>query len=65
MQASQRTSSDDHDSGAAVKPLFRPRELAWLITLGAALALLPITYLVWHTAAGAGRRHRLDLPFER
>jgi hypothetical protein len=33
--------------------LFRPRELAWLLPLGAALALLPYGYLVWRTAAGA------------
>jgi Protein of unknown function (DUF2723) len=33
--------------------LFRPRELAWLLPLGAALALLPYTYLLWRTAAGA------------
>jgi Protein of unknown function (DUF2723) len=33
--------------------LFRPRELSWLLPLGAALALLPYTYLAWRTAAGA------------
>jgi hypothetical protein len=33
--------------------LFRPRELARLLPLGAALALLPYAYLVWRTAAGA------------
>jgi Protein of unknown function (DUF2723) len=33
--------------------LFRPRELARLIPLGAALALLPYAYLFWRTAAGA------------
>jgi hypothetical protein len=33
--------------------LFRPRELARLLPLGVALALLPYTYLVWRTAAGA------------
>jgi hypothetical protein len=33
--------------------LFRPRELAWLLPLGAALALMPYAYLVWRTAAGA------------
>jgi hypothetical protein len=33
--------------------LFRPRELAWLLPLGAALALLPYGYLFWRTAAGA------------
>jgi hypothetical protein len=33
--------------------LFRPRELARLLPLGAALALLPYGYLVWRTAAGA------------
>src|SRR5512132_4021353 len=33
--------------------LFRPRELARLLLLGAALALLPYAYLVWRTAAGA------------
>jgi hypothetical protein len=33
--------------------LFRPRELAWLLPVGAALALLPYAYLFWRTAAGA------------
>jgi Protein of unknown function (DUF2723) len=33
--------------------LFRLRELALLLPLGATLALLPYTYLVWRTAAGA------------
>src|SRR4029450_13396516 len=33
--------------------LFRPRELARLLPLGAALALLPYAYLVWRTAVGA------------
>jgi hypothetical protein len=33
--------------------LFRARELARLLPLGAALALLPYAYLVWRTAAGA------------
>ena len=33
--------------------LFRPRELARLLPLGAALALLPYAYLLWRTAAGA------------
>ena len=33
--------------------LFRPRELARLLPLGAALALLPYAYLVWRTAADA------------
>ena len=33
--------------------LFRPQELARLLPLGAALALLPYTYLVWRTASGA------------
>ena len=33
--------------------LFRPRELARLLPLGAALALLPYAYLVWRTTAGA------------
>ena len=33
--------------------LFRPRELAWLLPLGATLALLPYAYLFWRTAAGA------------
>jgi hypothetical protein len=33
--------------------LFRPRELARLLPVGAALALLPYAYLVWRTAAGA------------
>jgi hypothetical protein len=33
--------------------LFRPRELARLLPLGAAFALLPYAYLVWRTAAGA------------
>ena len=33
--------------------LFRPRELACLLPLGAALALLPYGYLFWRTAAGA------------
>jgi hypothetical protein len=33
--------------------LFRPRELVWMLPLGAALALLPYTYLFWRTAAGA------------
>jgi len=32
--------------------LFRPRELARLLPLGAALALLPYAYLFWRTAAG-------------
>jgi hypothetical protein len=36
-------------SGLAV----RPRELVWMLPLGAALALLPYTYLFWRTAAGA------------
>jgi hypothetical protein len=33
--------------------LFRPRELARLLPLGAAMALLPYAYLFWRTAAGA------------
>ncbi|HWJ53423.1 MAG TPA: DUF2723 domain-containing protein [Propionibacteriaceae bacterium] len=33
--------------------LFRPRELARLLPIGAALALLPYTYLIWRTAAAA------------
>ena len=33
--------------------LFRPQELARLLPLGAALALLPYTYLIWRTAARA------------
>jgi len=33
--------------------LFRPQELARLVPLGAALALLPYAYLFWRTAAGA------------
>jgi hypothetical protein len=33
--------------------LFRPREMARLLPLGAALALLPYAYLVWRTAAHA------------
>jgi len=33
--------------------LFRPWEVARLVALGAALALLPYAYLVWRTAAGA------------
>jgi hypothetical protein len=33
--------------------LFRPRELARLLPLGAALALLPYAYLFWRTAVGA------------
>jgi len=40
---------------AARRPawLFRPRELARLLPLGAALALLPYAYLIWRTAARA------------
>ena len=33
--------------------LFRPKEVAWLLPLGAALAFLPYAYLFWRTAAGA------------
>ena len=33
--------------------LFRPRELARLLPIGVALALLPYAYLLWRTAAGA------------
>ena len=33
--------------------LFRPRELARLLPIGATLALLPYGYLFWRTAAGA------------
>jgi hypothetical protein len=33
--------------------LFRPRELARLLPLGAALALLPYAYLFWRSTAGA------------